>query len=249
MPFTQKSFEQLERFIGRLERARELQDVHSAIDQQIKLLGFDYFGYQLITNPMGGRTQLYLTSKPPGWTQRYIEENFIGDDLVTRHAARTIVPFLWHDIAQKRAITSTQQRIFDEAGEFGLSAGGTIPMHGPVAAKALFSLAKQTSEADFSFLFLRQKHLLQILGTYVHSSLLRLGLSQSVEQRTAKLSPRELEVLTWSARGKTTWEISSILGISEATAREYCQNACSKLGTHSKVHAVALAISNGLIVP
>ncbi|MFK5073526.1 helix-turn-helix domain-containing protein, partial [Klebsiella pneumoniae] len=33
-----------------------------------------------------------------------------------------------------------------------------------------------------------------------------------------RLSPREFECLEWSSRGKSAWEIGSILGISRRTA-------------------------------
>ena len=66
---------------------------------------------------------------------------------------------------------------------------------------------------------------------------------------SVRLARRESECLTWTAKGKTTWEISQILDISEDTVRYYLRQATGKLGVHSKHHAVVKAISAGLIDP
>ncbi|MGY8639162.1 helix-turn-helix transcriptional regulator [Bradyrhizobium sp. 14AA] len=49
------------------------------------------------------------------------------------------------------------------------------------------------------------------------------------------LSPRELECLEWSARGKSAWEIGKILGISPGFHRD---NARAKLGVRTVRQAV-----------
>ena len=60
--------------------------------------------------------------------------------------------------------------------------------------------------------------------------------------KVSKLTPRERECLSWVASGKTDWEISQILNISEQTAHEYVQNAISKLNATTRAQAVAVAM-------
>lgn len=61
------------------------------------------------------------------------------------------------------------------------------------------------------------------------------------------LSPREIETLRWSAIGKTSWEISMILGISERTVNFHVQRAAAKLRVKGRRAACARAIALGLI--
>ncbi|MFK7859442.1 MAG: substrate-binding domain-containing protein [Granulosicoccus sp.] len=61
------------------------------------------------------------------------------------------------------------------------------------------------------------------------------------------LTQRETECLTWTARGKTSWEISVILGFSESTATFHLRNAGAKLKASNRANAVAIAIHRGLI--
>lgn len=61
------------------------------------------------------------------------------------------------------------------------------------------------------------------------------------------LSDRETHCLEWSARGKTSWEISIILGVSESTVVFHLRKAMAKLNAANRTQAVAIAISNSLI--
>ncbi|WP_367716208.1 autoinducer binding domain-containing protein [Nitratireductor sp. GISD-1A_MAKvit] len=61
-----------------------------------------------------------------------------------------------------------------------------------------------------------------------------------------RLTPREKECLQWAAQGKSEWEVSQILGISEHTAEKHLLNAKTKLGASNRVHAVAEAIRCGI---
>ncbi|MHB1586268.1 MAG: helix-turn-helix transcriptional regulator [Acidiferrobacteraceae bacterium] len=61
------------------------------------------------------------------------------------------------------------------------------------------------------------------------------------------LSLRELEVLKWVCVGKTNTEIGLILGISEYTAKNHIQNVLRKLVANSRAHAVAKAMSLGIV--
>lgn len=61
------------------------------------------------------------------------------------------------------------------------------------------------------------------------------------------LTERELEVLKWVKEGKTNWEISRIVAVSERTVKFHLQNVSSKLGAHGRTHIVAVALSRGII--
>jgi DNA-binding CsgD family transcriptional regulator len=62
-----------------------------------------------------------------------------------------------------------------------------------------------------------------------------------------QLSPRETEVLRWTACGKTSGEISNLLSITEDTVNAHIKNACLKLDAANKTHATAIALLHGVI--
>ncbi|MES2263779.1 MAG: helix-turn-helix transcriptional regulator [Pseudomonadota bacterium] len=72
-------------------------------------------------------------------------------------------------------------------------------------------------------------------------------IQQDNECRPVTLTSRECETLYWLKEGKTNWEISAILSISERTAKFHVANVLDKLGASTRGHAVALAFAQNLI--
>lgn len=62
-----------------------------------------------------------------------------------------------------------------------------------------------------------------------------------------ELSPREKICLSWAARGKSSWDIGRIIGISENTVNFHIKNALRKLGVRSRTVAVIKAVRLGFI--
>ncbi|MBN9263027.1 MAG: helix-turn-helix transcriptional regulator [Hyphomicrobium sp.] len=56
------------------------------------------------------------------------------------------------------------------------------------------------------------------------------------------LSSREREVLTWTAQGKSTWDVGQILGISQQTVATHLKNSKFKLDTTTVTHTVVQAL-------
>ncbi|MBI5468313.1 MAG: hypothetical protein HY891_04195 [Deltaproteobacteria bacterium] len=87
---------------------------------------------------------------------------------------------------------------------------------------------------------------LDIVTPHIHQALSRIcECNGSIE---LALSAREKEVLEWMKAGKTNWEISVILGISERTVKFHVQNIERKLNAVNKAHAIAIAMDTGLVV-
>jgi len=62
-----------------------------------------------------------------------------------------------------------------------------------------------------------------------------------------RLSPRELECLTWVSLGKSSTDIGSILDISSRTVDAYLEKACSKLNVRTRIEAVVMAVQMEII--
>jgi DNA-binding NarL/FixJ family response regulator len=61
------------------------------------------------------------------------------------------------------------------------------------------------------------------------------------------LTPREVEVLTFVAKGLGNKEIGAQLGTAAGTVKMHLQNILCKLGASDRTHAVTLAIRRGII--
>jgi DNA-binding NarL/FixJ family response regulator len=67
--------------------------------------------------------------------------------------------------------------------------------------------------------------------------------------KTVGLNDREIEVLTWVARGKTSAEIARILGLTKRTVDFHTDNARTKLGAATRTEAAIKAATGRLIEP
>jgi transcriptional regulator EpsA len=62
-----------------------------------------------------------------------------------------------------------------------------------------------------------------------------------------RVTPRELQILSWVREGKTNVEIGAELGISALTVKNHIQKLLRKLGASNRAHAMALAMDLGLL--
>ena len=85
----------------------------------------------------------------------------------------------------------------------------------------------------------------QVLASYFHQHILRIYGNDT--EQPILVSARELDCLKWAAAGKTAWEVSVILGISERTVRFHLNAAREKLNCLTTTQAVAKAVSQRLI--
>ena len=62
-----------------------------------------------------------------------------------------------------------------------------------------------------------------------------------------ELSPRELEILTLIAKGRSNRDVATALAISEGTVRVHASNIFAKLGCSDRAQAVSEAFQRGII--
>lgn len=90
-----------------------------------------------------------------------------------------------------------------------------------------------------------QREEIRILGSYFHGHMLRRNGGDVGD--ALLVSARELDCLRWAAAGKSAWEASIILGISQRTVRFHLNSAREKLNCANTTQAVAKAVSHQLI--
>jgi LuxR family transcriptional regulator, quorum-sensing system regulator BjaR1 len=131
--------------------------------------------------------------------------------------------------------------MFGEAGEFNLKAGIAVPMITLDGAIAAVSLGGEAVDLPP-----RARGMISMVSAFAIARAIDLR-DRARKRKHPRLTPREVECLKWAADGKTEWQISAILNVSEHTADKHLANAHRKLGAASRAQAVANAIRWGLI--
>jgi transcriptional regulator EpsA len=98
----------------------------------------------------------------------------------------------------------------------------------------------------------RLYHLLTLLVPHLHETLTRVmveerRLSARVVRSTCSVTDREAEILRWIRDGKTNDDIAEILEVSPYTVKNHIQKILRKMGVENRSHAVARAISLGIL--
>lgn len=80
-----------------------------------------------------------------------------------------------------------------------------------------------------------------------HTFMRQIDCLIAAHEQRGPLTRRELECLTWAARGKTTSEIAEQLHRSAETVEFHLSNAMVKLAARNRAHAVAIACMRDII--
>lgn len=175
------------------------------------------------------------------WLYTYGKNGYAEVDPVLQSAVSSFQTQIWEQ-TYECARSPKQLAFIEEARSFGLTHGITTGMVEPTKNFAtFFSFAGGDRRGA-----IRYKDLLQYLLPYLHRVLIA-NTETPLSNRVKGLSPREAAVLVWMKQGKTNWEISKILGISERTIRFHVESIFSKLDVSSRTQAVAYAMEHGLV--
>lgn len=198
--------------------------------------GFDYFIISGLPSYGEDVEDLIICNRwPRAWTDRYRSRRYFSSDPVSQASFLSAAPLHWRTARAQVPSTKASLEIEAEARDAGLADGIGLPMFDPGNWQVVASLA-MSSECDLPTAHVR---LIYLAATScqmrAHDLLVRPS------KPPPQLTPREAEILTWTAAGKSYWEVSSILSIAEATVQSHLANARRKLEATNTVQAVAKA--------
>lgn len=240
----------LSQYIQSLTEAASIAEVHGICSDVCAYFGFDRFHYgaQLPTS-FTKPCFIDVSGYPSEWWERYKTEGYLGLDPVVQYCATNFMPLSWDRIKPNKRDRDAGWRIMGEAGDFGLKCGISLPLHTAQGEAAMLSFASARDHEYVTQHWERTAPQAHFFMLYLHEAVRRLLADCCVVTQPAQLTERERECLLWAADGKTTWETSRILNISERTVIFHLQNVSEKLNVANRQQAVARAVALGLITP
>lgn len=241
-------------FVEKITRTKELAGLTEIFQRSVGDLGFSAFALHVVRIAGVPQKMVYgVTTYAEEWVTRYRDENYVAIDPIIANGLSRQMPFEWREAIGNSELSPRQRKFFGEAGEFGISFGYTIPIHGP---EGQFSAITVTSDVPAHLadrLISANRFLVHLMGLYYNEHVGSILLSQIRgaaldEMDVPVLSMREKDCLSWVAQGKSSWEISRLIGVSERTVNFHIENAKRKLGVYSRQHAVVKAVMLKLIL-
>ena len=236
----------LEKTVGRIETATNLDELWQAVTEFSENYGFNHVTYHASNIPsLGVHHNNSLSTVAADFRKHYLSKRYYEVDPVILTAATHLLPFYWSDLAESTPIV---RRIREECREAGVGRNViSAPIHGATGDNVLFSLSSNMNDRDWELLKRGYMRDVQTVGLYVHERFLALADKKKSAADFGKLSPRESECLKWAARGKTIRDTAEILSLSERVVRDYLDSARRKLDCLTKTQAVVRALLLGMI--
>jgi DNA-binding CsgD family transcriptional regulator len=231
-----------------LQHSRDIAELQTVCTRFCQEQGFDHFIYGArISKSLRNPSYIVINGYPEEWRQHYEDVGYLHTDPTVTHCFSQTLPLFWQDIDLRRPIN---HKLFYEAADFGLISGVSLPVHCIRGGTAMLSFSSHQQTQQSQPHFIDRLALSHLFANYLHEAVLRLAEETPELHLNSKLlSQREKECLLWITEGKTSWEISRILNISERTVAFHINNAMRKLDVTNRQQAVARAITLGHIHP
>ncbi|MEO0989629.1 MAG: LuxR family transcriptional regulator [Pseudomonadota bacterium] len=230
----------LETVVEQLRAAATLEDLYALTRRLRDHYGIDHVVYHWV-NSKGERFGAGTYTQD--WIDRYLEKDYLRFDPVIFGCFQRFHPVNWKDLdwSGKSARAFMKDAIDHGVGNQGYS----IPIRGPQGQFALFTCSTGCEDGVWeAFIENNQRDLLLIAHEFNRKA---LDLDDHPLSPPA-LSPRELSAMTHLAKGLSRAQAAQEMSISEHTLRVYVEAARHKLGALNTTHAVARALSQGIIV-
>jgi DNA-binding CsgD family transcriptional regulator len=178
-------------------------------------------------------------SYPEEFCREYVSRDYFRVDPVMRDALATCRAQHCSEATRGRP-----KEITSLCADFGLREGYVVGAASPAPAGGGSLLAFRGSSMRCDA---RSVGTLEFLAPHLQLACSRVLRGEQAASSQAVLSAREAEVLQWLHQGKSSWEVSVILGISESTVNFHVSNITRKLGAVNRGQALAIAARRGLL--
>ncbi len=233
---------QLESILESLEQANTLEGLQRATEDLRDDLCIKHVAYHWVDS---AGDQYGCGTYSIEWQERYIQQEYLRVDPVIIGCYQRFHPVEWKQLDWS---SKAARAFFDEALEYGIgNQGYSIPVRGPNGQFALFTVNHTCDDDVWEAFVEAHRRVLILIAHFLNEKALELEPNRVPEIAQA-LSPREVDAMTLLAIGYSRAQVAQNLSISEHTLRVYIESARFKLGALNTTHAVARALSRGLIV-
>lgn len=235
----------IEAFIRLVGAATTTDDLAEAMRGIAADLGFQYFAlaHHVDLSKADG-CAIRLHNYPARWAD-YYEANALGvSDPVHRASHKTNVGFRWSRIPALVPLTRRDWQMLERGREEGIGDGFTVPANVPGESFGSCSFANDENRAIDE----TKLPLAQLVGDFAFEAARRLWqVREPVSAETPRLTDRQRDCVRWLARGKTDWEISEILHVSEETVTKHLKQARERYGVERRTSLAIRALFDGTL--
>lgn len=244
----------VQNFIDLSRGAQSPDELHGLLQNISQEMGFDYFAllhhvdlrkYNDFKDRVVTSEFIALSNYPQFWIDQYLSDAVVNFDPVLLASQRTGVGFAWDQIPKLINFSEHHRQIVERTKLAGIGDGFTVPANipGELSGSCNFAVrtGSQAPPANFA--------MAQLVGSFAFQAARNIVERSRGYQDFSKveLTERQLECIVLVARGKTDWEISKILNISEETVKQHIANARERYDVTKRMQVVLRALFDGQV--
>jgi LuxR family transcriptional regulator len=227
--------------LPKLEGENEVTSVFEMVINHTYELGFKYCSFTMSSQlPTSQVNTLQINNYPNEFNSLYKQAHFFDSDPVVAHCKRCVLPLVWEE-----KVFSTAPNLWALTQSFGVNLGWSQAVHDFQGVFSMLSVGRAHDDVSPEELYEKAGQVMWLCHA-MHAVVAQKYAAEPSVNPSSKLTPRETEILKWSAMGKTASDIATILCLSERTVGFHISSTFKKLGVNNKIAAVLSASKAGL---
>jgi DNA-binding CsgD family transcriptional regulator len=238
----------IDRFLEGTAEAADLGDVKAAAVRLFQAYQFPFACFIGAVGPFKPDGLVVFDNLAPSFLEHYNEQRHFEADPFLHEVCHGLTPRISCSAAEDdwRMRTPRQQRIRDEATEFGIRSAFFVPTlaHG---ADGFGGFVLSSDGDPRAFAACIRSHGREIRLAAMHADRAVRRVLRLAALADVTLTAREIDCVQGLARGERISRIAARLGVAEVTVAMHLKNARVKLGAATRDQAVALGVAAGLV--
>ncbi|WP_371412578.1 LuxR family transcriptional regulator [Rhodovulum sp. BSW8] len=234
--------------LSALIAARSVEELWALHTQKMADFGFDRLIYGFTrfraANSFGDRDDvIVLSNHSPDYVRAFVDKGLYMNAPMVRWASRNEGTSSWRIITERMArgeLPPEELEVLQFNRSMGVVAGYTISFSEiSVRAKGAIGLAARPGldQDDVDRIWAEHGDVIQLMNDVMHLKVHNLPYAA----QRPPLTPRQREVLEWVGDGKSTLDIATILGVTQATVEKHLRLAREALDVETTAQAVLKA--------
>lgn len=228
-----------------MEKSSTLEQLLERTADAARPFGFEYVAIARHVHVQSGLMLPDVVSNyPQAWLDLSQRRDYALANPVLAACQRRGGAIRWTELETIIPLTRTQREYLDGARKMGLGSGCTVANHMPErpTISVHFVVRDNAPLASQPFMLAM---LLGIAAGQRARNLWQVQLPDVITGNGETLSPRQVDCIKLVARGMTSWEIATLLGISDQTVSEYLTDARRRLAVSNRAQLVLKALKHG----
>ena len=229
--------------VEKLKFAKKESDIHTSFALLNRIIPFNAILACKFNRKKPNIEALVNSGFENSFLDEYNDKKLFLEDHVLSFCIKNIFPCTWTQVRDKIGETNKSLILCDLTQKYGYNDGVSFAIKDYEFGLITYLVMAIDTNSEIK----DKLALVTTITPFIHFAFDTSVIDHNLYKLDIKLTTREKEVFKWIAEGKTQWEVSRILSVSERTVRFHITSVTRKLNVTNCTHAVAKLISENML--